>query len=252
MKIVTVGTGTAAPHPGRVQSALYLEHDQLRLLLDCGSGAVFRMAQLGLPWDCLTHVALTHFHADHTSDLATLFFAWRWGMLPPRADPVTVFGPAGIQQLLERHAAALGESMLAAVPSLTITAVVPDQEIPLTGECTFEARKVPHTPESVAYSVSWNGHRVVYTGDTAFDEDLGRWAEGCDVLVCECSLPDSLAAPTHLTPRQCGALAAIARPRVLALTHFYPPVELVDIRHEVREQFAGPVVLCDDGWTHLI
>jgi ribonuclease BN (tRNA processing enzyme) len=53
----------------------------------------------------------------------------------------------------------------------------------------------------------------------------------------------------HLTPRQCGAIARIAQPKLLALTHFYPPVEDVDIRAEVAESFAGPVMLCVDGWT---
>ncbi len=54
---------------------------------------------------------------------------------------------------------------------------------------------------------------------------------------------------THLTPRQCGALGGAARPGMLALTHFYPPVEAVDIRREVSEQFDGTVALATDGWT---
>jgi len=36
---------------------------------------------------------------------------------------------------------------------------------------------------------------------------------------------------------------------VLALTHFYPPVEAVDIRAEVGRQFRGTVVLTTDGWS---
>lgn len=248
MRLCTVGTGTAAPHPTRVQSALYLEADPVRLLVDCGSGAVFRLAALGLPWQELTHVALTHFHADHTSDLATLLFAWRWGMLPPRAAPVTILGPVGTQDLLNRHAAALGTGMLEAVRRLQTVEVLPGSPVPLSPSLTLEARKVPHTTESVAYSLSTNGRRVVVTGDTSFDPELAQWAEGCDVLVCECSLPDALASPIHLTPRECGALAALAHPGLLALTHFYPPVESIDVLAEVREQFDGPVVMCHDGW----
>ena len=250
MRLCTVGTGTAAPHPARVQSALFVESEGVRLLIDCGSGAVFRLAALGLPWRELTHVAITHFHADHTSDLATLFFAWRWGMLPPRLAPVTILGPAGTQDLLRRHAAALGTGMLESVPEIRIDEVVPGTAVPLSETLTLEARKVPHTDESVAYSLSGNGRRVVITGDTAFDPGLARWAEGCDVLVCECSLPDALASPLHLTPRECGALAAVAHPGLLALTHFYPPVEAVDVVAEVREHFGGPVVMCHDGWDY--
>jgi ribonuclease BN (tRNA processing enzyme) len=250
MKICTVGTGTAAPHPQRVQSALYVESGAVRLLVDCGSGSTFRLAGLGLPWHELTHLAITHFHADHTSDLATLFFAWRWGMLPPRTLPVTVVGPVGTRDLLHRHAAALGVGMLEAIPDLCVIEVAPGADLPLSDSVTLQARQVPHTEESVAYSLSDGGRRVVVTGDTGFDPDLGLWAHGCDVLVSECSLPDALAFPLHLTPRQCGALAAIAEPRLLALTHFYPPVEGIDVVAEVRERFSGDVVMCHDGWTH--
>jgi ribonuclease BN (tRNA processing enzyme) len=232
-----------------VQSGLYVEDKGLRLLIDCGSGVVFRMAGLGLPWSEITHVALTHFHADHTSDMATLLFAWRWGLLPPRVAPVTIIGPAGTKALLLRHAAALGPSLMEAVPDLTITELSPNNPIALLDNVFLEARKVPHSEESVAYSVTVGERRVVVTGDTAFDSELAKWAQGCDLLVCECSLPDSLAHPFHLTPRQCGAMAATARPGLLALTHFYPPVESVDVVAEVRELYDGRVALCHDGWT---
>jgi ribonuclease BN (tRNA processing enzyme) len=74
------------------------------------------------------------------------------------------------------------------------------------------------------------------------------WAGDCDLLVCECSLPQSMAVPIHLTPEECGALAAAARPAHLVLTHFYPPVEQVDVRAIIAEQFGGTVTIAHDGW----
>jgi ribonuclease BN (tRNA processing enzyme) len=53
--------------------------------------------------------------------------------------------------------------------------------------------------------------------------------------------------PEHLTPEQCGELAAAAAPKELALTHFYPPVEQVDVRALVGARYAGPVTLAVDG-----
>ena len=119
----------------------------------------------------------------------------------------------------------------------------------LAGDVALHRHKVPHTDESVAYSVTGRGRRVVVSGDTGFDPALAVWAEGCDVLLCECSLPDSMALPTHLTPRQCGAMAAIAQPKRLVLTHFYPPVEAEDIESQVAEHFGGTVIRCHDGWS---
>jgi ribonuclease BN (tRNA processing enzyme) len=249
VRLTTVGTGTAAPHPRRVGAGHLVEHGAVRLLMDCGSGVVHRMAALGLDWAGISHVALTHFDADHTSDLATLCIAWRYGQLPPRAAPVTILGPVGTREVV-RRAAELFWPRLAEDPGypVEVRELDPGERVELGAGVQLSARKVPHTPESVAYCIGAGGRRLVYTGDTGFDASLGEWAAGCDVLLCECSLPAAMAIPSHLTPEQCGELARLARPRLLALTHFYPPVEGTDIRGAVAAAFDGEVVLAEDGW----
>lgn len=250
MKLTTVGTGTGAPHPNRVCAGHLVEAGAVRLLLDCGNGVVHRMASLGIQWGEITHVAITHFHADHVADLPMLIFAWRWGQLPPRSEPITIIGPVGTQGLLERYAAAFGSWMLD--PGFPIVV----QETPADSECTLgddgltlSSLQVPHTAESMAYSVVYGGKRLVYTGDTSFDVRLGEWAAGCDAFLAECSLPDALAIPEHLTPRQTGALATIAQPKILLLTHLYPPLDDVDVVAQVAEHFSGQVVITTDGFS---
>jgi len=109
--------------------------------------------------------------------------------------------------------------------------------------------KVPHTAESVAYSVERGGARVVYTGDTAFDTTVAEWAQGCDLLLCECSLPEQLAVSTHLTPAQVGVMAEVAEPKRLVLTHFYPPVLDEDIAEIIALRYSGELVIAVDGWS---
>ncbi len=248
MRLTTIGTGTAAPHPSRVSSAQLVEAGTVRLLLDCGSGAVHRMAQLGANWSGITHVALTHFHTDHIADLPLLVMGWRWGQLPPRSEPVTIYGPPGTGALFERMASVYGPWLLAPGFPLTVRDIGAEEVVRLGG-LEIATTPVPHTAESVAYSISEGSTRLVYTGDTGVSEALGDWAADCDLLLAECSLPDTLAIREHLTPRQAGALAARARAKQLVLTHFYPPVESVDIRGEVAEHYAGPVALSHDGWS---
>jgi ribonuclease BN (tRNA processing enzyme) len=248
MRITTIGTGTVAPHPRRVCAAHLIETAGVRLLLDCGHGAVHRMATLGLQWQAITHVAVTHYHPDHIGDLPLLLLAWRYGTLPPRTEPAVLIGPPGTTTLVERLAAAYGDWLRVPDYPLAVQELAPGATLALD-DLTLGARKVPHTEESVAYSVETASHRVVYTGDTAFDPELGEWARGSDVFLAECSLPAEMAMPTHLTPQECGALARLAAPRRLVLTHFYPPVEQVDIAGIVGETFAGDVVLAEDGWS---
>jgi len=249
VRLTTIGTGTAAPHPTRVASAHLVQAGEVVLLLDCGAGAVHRMASLGVPWSAITHVALTHFHADHVADLVMLVMAWRWGQLPPRSAPVTLYGPVGTGVWIERLAVMYGAWMLAPGFPFTVREIVPGEVIRLRDDVSLSTQAVPHTADSVAYSVVQGTTRLVFTGDTGYDEPLADWAAGCALLLAECSLPDDLAIREHLTPRQAGALAARARADRLVLTHFYPPVEAVDIVGEVAELYAGPVVLATDGWS---
>lgn len=248
LRLTTVGTGTVAPHPSRVCSGHLIESHDVVLLLDCGSGVVHRLAQLGLPWTRITHVALTHFHADHIADLAMLCYAFRYGQLPARSEPLHIIGPVGTRELMDRMALLFGTWMHAPGYPLQVVEQWHGQELELGNNVRLTSTKVPHTPESVAYSIATPTRRIVYTGDCGFDGSVGQWAAGCDVLLTECSLPDAMAIASHLTPSQAGALAAIAKPRLLALTHFYPPVEAVDIAALVAEQFNGQLVLATDGW----
>ena len=72
MRLTTLGTGAAAPDARRVNAGHLVEAGPVRLLLDCGSGVVHRMASVGADWSGVTHLALTHFDADHIGGAAVL------------------------------------------------------------------------------------------------------------------------------------------------------------------------------------
>lgn len=247
MRLVTLGTGTVAFTPDRVCAGHLVHAGEVLLLMDCGSGITHRLAQHVPRWRDITHVAITHFHTDHIGDLATLMFGWKYSSIPGRSAPLTLIGPAGITALFGQLADAFGPWMRDAGFPLTIVEIAPGASLDLGDGVTLSATKVPHTPESVGYSVTRGGRRVVYTGDTGYDPMFAEWARGADVLLCECSLPDDMGIPEHLTPSQCGAVAAAALPKQLVLTHFYPPVERTDVRATVATHFAGLIALGEDG-----
>src|SRR5690349_18133665 len=108
MRLTTIGTGTISLTPHRACAGHLVEAGAVRLLLDCGSGVMHRMSELGIDWWGITHVAFTHFHADHVGDFASLLFAWRKGRQPGRSAPQVVVGPPGTRALVERMATAFG------------------------------------------------------------------------------------------------------------------------------------------------
>ena len=200
MRFTVVGCGTVIPEADRACSCYYLEQADMRALLDCGPGGVQAMARLGIRWEALTHLFITHFHADHVGAIPGLFFALRHGILPPRSDaPLQIVGPVGTTGLFRNLAAALGDFVLEPGFPVAIQEIVPGREHSFAG-VSVAAHDVPHTAESIALRFDSSGHRLVYTGDTGPDEGLADFAAGTDLLVAECSLPDDLVGDNHLSP----------------------------------------------------
>jgi ribonuclease BN (tRNA processing enzyme) len=207
--------------------------------------------QLAIPWPEVTHIAITHFHVDHWGELAHFLFALRWGVEPARSDPLTIFGPRGIDARLTTMAATFGDWVREPGYPLTVTTVEPGDVVQVSDGVQMEAAKTPHTDESLAFAIRSGKKRLVYTGDTGPSDELAAWAADCDLLLCECSLPRERAIPMHLTPEQAGALAARARAKRLVLTHFYPPLEGTSPEVTAAQHYAGPVVAARDGDTFI-
>lgn len=247
MELITVGTGTVAPSARRTAAAHYVERGGVRALLDCGPGTLHRLAQFGLPWSDITHVALSHFHPDHFADLPMLVYALKYTTVPPRSEPLVVLGPRGVVRLVKALAEGYGSWLLDPGFPLLIMDVEPGEPFPLDAELSLESFPVPHTEESVAFSLTAPEGRLVYTGDTGPSPELARWAAGCSVLLAECSLPEALALDIHLTPERAGELARAAGAKRLVLTHFYPSVENSDPAQSAASRFGGPVTAAVDG-----
>jgi ribonuclease BN (tRNA processing enzyme) len=247
VELVTVGTGTVAPSGERTAACHWVERGDLRVLLDCGAGSLHRLAQFGLPWSRVSHVVLSHFHPDHYGEIPMLVYALKYTTVPPRREPLVILGPPGVVRLIKALAEGFGPWLLDPGYPIAILDLRHGEPFPLSADVTLELCRVPHTPESAAIAVNAPEGRLVYTGDTGPSPELERWAAGCDLLLAECSLPESLAMDTHLTPERAGAMAARARARRLVLTHFYPPVETSDPAALAGTRFDGPVVAARDG-----
>ncbi|MBE0594212.1 MAG: ribonuclease Z, partial [Gemmatimonadales bacterium] len=106
MRLTVLGSGTVAPTPDRAAAAHWIEAGDVRLLLDCGAGTLQRAASFGIPWERVTHVAITHFHVDHWGELPHFLFALRWGIEPARTAPLVLLGPRGLRARLTLAAGA--------------------------------------------------------------------------------------------------------------------------------------------------
>lgn len=250
MRLTVLGSGTLLPDASRSSPAHYVEADEARVLLDCGAGTLHGLARHGIEWRRLTHVALTHFHADHIGDLVPLLFAFKHGLAGARMQPLIVVGPAGTAKLLRRLRAAYGEFVTE--PGVELVVREAPLGVPLEADAALRLRTHPtvHTAHSIAYRCEGGGHAIGYTGDTGYSDELAAFLDGVDVLVCECSVPDSDAMDTHLSPTGLARLAGRARPGLVLVTHVYPLLAPEDIPRLVRKAgYRGTVVPAVDGLT---
>jgi len=150
MELVTVGTGTVAPSATRTAACHWVSRGRLKILLDCGAGALHRLAEFGLPWHEITHVVLSHFHPDHWGELPMLVYALKYTTVPARHEPLVILGPPGVVRLVKALAPGYGPWLLDPGFPIGILDVRDGEPFPLDAEVNLETFPVPHTPESVA------------------------------------------------------------------------------------------------------
>ena len=93
MHLKILGCGTILQKDTFMNCSGYLLDDQL--LFDCGPGIWKAMFQYNIKIDRLTHILFSHFHVDHTSDLAPLLL--NRFLTPGLKDiPLKILGPKGL------------------------------------------------------------------------------------------------------------------------------------------------------------
>ena len=188
VEVVFLGTGNAFGSGGRNAVSVLVQTEALGVLLDCGPSALPMMKRLGRLPSRIDLIFLSHHHGDHFSGLP--FFLLEFQYLQVRDRPLTVVGPPGTQQTMERLCSLLFPG-LDSKPrrfSLTYREMNPG-ETDRWGSLAATAFPVRHFPRGIAfgYRLSVQGRTVVYSGDTEWTEELARQTQGADLFICECS-----------------------------------------------------------------
>ena len=242
---IILGAGTAIPSTGHSPAGLYLRVGREHWLLDAGPGTAQRLQAIGVSLFDLDRIFLTHYHLDHCLDLASILFALRMPQ-PSRTKPLAVYGPPGLRRLYRRLNAAFHGWLTPRRYRLTLTELR-DGARHRCGEAVMRVRRMRHSAPALGYRIETRRESVVYSGDTDACPAIVALARGADTVILECSMPDERKVAGHLTPTECGRIAAQAACRHLVLTHFYPVFRGYDIRRRVRAAFRGRLTIARDG-----
>ena len=247
MKLTVLGSGTAVPNGARNSSGYFVETPSVRMMMDCGAGTVHALARYGLPWESMTHLFISHFHADHIGELASLMFAFKWGMQTTRSEPLVLLGPVGLAQILGGLDRTLGLRLNELRFPVECRELLPGHQYPAAGGCLVSVTRTPHTKVSLAARIDERGRSICYTGDTGYSEDVADFFGGADIMVSECSFEEPRPGIPHLAIREVSLMAQQAGAARLVVTHFYFDVDELDLAARLRKGYSGEVFIGRDG-----
>ena len=277
----------------RSETSSLLVVDGVPYMIDCGYGALRGLVAADVSYLNVGHIFFTHLHDDHAADLVALLgHQWTQG----RVQPTAVFGPWGTDSLVEasNHFNEINTEIRFVDEARTIlpkdmfkgtvikagpkaVSVFSDERVKVTAiENTHypeEAKaKMPH--RALSYRFDTKDRSVVFSGDTAYSENLISLAKGADVLVCEAmdvaatranfdarvkkgfykDNPEGIwhhIEGTHTSTADAGRMAQAAGVKTLVLNHIIPG-GLEDVSDSLYIKaasvaFKGKIVVGKDG-----
>jgi ribonuclease BN (tRNA processing enzyme) len=247
MRLTIVGCSGSVPGPKSPASCYLVEADGYRVLLDLGNGAFGALYSHADPY-AIDAVLLSHLHADHCFDLASLYVARYYHPEGPFPS-IPVYGPPGTDAHIAR---AYGMDTTEEIhQAFTFAEWVDDAHYDV-GPLHVTVRKVAHPVTCFAMRIEHEGRSLVYSGDTGPSAGLVTLAQGADLLLCEGSFvegephkPD-----LHLTGKEAGDHAQAAGVGRLLLTHIPPWRDRDRALAEATPAFQGPVELAQPGATY--
>jgi ribonuclease BN (tRNA processing enzyme) len=243
MRWTVLGCHSPYPAPGGGTPGYLLEAEGKKILIDCGSGTLARLAGR-VAVEALDAVLLSHLHHDHLVD----FFVLQYAVMTARKQgkrkhPLAVWSPEKPAGWFEK---------LRYKTEIERSGIREGLKIHLGGRLTVHFFRTDHAVPCFAMRIHDGQHTILYGADSGPETDWGKMGESPDLFVCEASflhkdLPDQ---PTgHLSARQAGLAAARLKAKQLILTHLYPGYDPDQLKEEAMAVFDGVCQTAYSGMT---
>jgi len=233
LKVTIIGCWGGFPRVGEATSGYLIEHDNYKLLLECGSGVVSSL-QKKIDLGNLDAVLITHYHYDHCCDIGPLQYARQIKtQLGQINKALPIYAPKGeFFELLKWEDYTLGQSFNE-TSNLSI------------GPFQASFIKNIHPVESYSVKITCENKIVSFTSDTSYFDDLSSFFYASDLLISECSFYADMDGTKagHLNSSQAGILAENAKVKKLILTHLPHFGELNNLVSQAKEYYKGELEL---------
>jgi ribonuclease BN (tRNA processing enzyme) len=197
MKIKFIGTGNTSAKSRALTS--FLINDEV--LFDMGGGITRRLQELGVTETAVKTLIISHFHADHASDLAVWLMRRRF--ITNNSEKLTVVAPrGGRQQIINIVRMFMGDIIIEAGDengqSVNMEVIELTNDSVQLGDMEIIAHDVKHTPNTICngYTVNIGGKTLGLSGDAGACEGLDKIVEASDMALLDANAV--AAHPMHL------------------------------------------------------
>ncbi len=221
--LTLLGTGTCQIEHERRASSVLLELEHIHILFDCGHGTVQRLLEAGVRHDQLQHVVLSHFHPDHISDLVPLLQAGAWSRRDPRKDDLHIYGPVGVQKLIDGLKEIFGASSFQQPTYQVLVHEISTEQFTIDSH-SFEFLSLPPAGNH-GLRLSWRGKRYAITGDSYFHKEEIAFLTNVDLAVIDSG---------HIEDREIVELAVASQAKQIVCSHLYRDIDAVRLQSEAE------------------
>jgi ribonuclease BN (tRNA processing enzyme) len=230
-KLTILGSGVGAPglvyeNEIRHPPGYLLEKNNIQILIDCSEGMDARLTQVGIDYESVSTIFISHFHPDHFQ-VANFIFSSALKRYNESKVPLQfkIIGPKGVKEnfwtIWNLWWKSSPGNVFGKLVNLEFVELGNKDSLKLSSKTELKAFSVSHErglTTALAMRMDFeDGFTFAYSGDSGVCKGLFKAAESADVFLCEISAnigEDKSKTSGHLNPSQAGQVAAKAKVKI--------------------------------------
>ncbi|MEI3607834.1 MBL fold metallo-hydrolase [Pseudogracilibacillus sp. SE30717A] len=238
MKLTIIGYWGGYPAMDGASTMYLLEKDGFLLVIDVGSGGLVKFQKYRSITE-IDAVLLSHYHADHIADIGVLQHARLiQSYITGEEKILPIYGHEEDEKEFEK----LNHDYTEAI------AYNPHNVLKV-GPFFIRFLKTKHPVSCYGMRITDGTSTIIYTADSAFQEEWIKFSKDADLLLAECNFyaGQNASDAGHMTSEDVGTIAKEANVGEVILTHLPHFGNHEDLIKQAEEIYKGKISLAYEG-----